>query len=308
MSNKTQLQTNNTNLQTVLSNVLGLPTEESCKTGGYVWKKCEYIPATTVSDVTYTNISVSNYTLYITVNSNSYDLTKVNSSFFIGLECTIKQSSSSSSYLKFTITSKTEATQYNAYDGATTTCTYTYDASNKTLTIKPSGSTALSSYTSPYVSSFTFSTDAEESKILLGYVVSDNESAYPDGGMQGGYWYEKASGGGFQIFTGTITPASQLSKFTIPNPFNDADAVRIVEAHKINGEMLSDGTSEVYAFYYDKETDEFFLSLGLYYRVNTYVTVPKITADKIVQSGYYNYNNYAYWVPTSTYQWSVTGK
>ena len=173
--------------------------------GKYIWKKYEYIPA--VSDVTYTNISVSDYTLYITVNSNSYDLTKVNSSFFIGLECTIKQSSSSSSYLKFTITSKTEATQYNAYDGATTTCTYTYDASNKTLTIKPSGSTALSSYTSPYVSSFTFSTDVKESKILLGYVVSDSESDYPDSGTQDGYWYELVKEGaeGVHVFRGDYT-------------------------------------------------------------------------------------------------------
>ena len=39
MSNKTQLQENNTKLNTILSNALGLPTQESMKNGKYVWKK-----------------------------------------------------------------------------------------------------------------------------------------------------------------------------------------------------------------------------------------------------------------------------
>ena len=38
MNNKSQLQQNNTDLQSILSTVLGLPTQESCKTGQYVWK------------------------------------------------------------------------------------------------------------------------------------------------------------------------------------------------------------------------------------------------------------------------------
>lgn len=41
MSNKSQLQLNNSDLQSILSTVLGLPTQESCKTGQYVWKKYE---------------------------------------------------------------------------------------------------------------------------------------------------------------------------------------------------------------------------------------------------------------------------
>ena len=40
MSNKSQLQTNNIDLQSILSTVLGLPTQESVKHGAYVWKKC----------------------------------------------------------------------------------------------------------------------------------------------------------------------------------------------------------------------------------------------------------------------------
>lgn len=39
MSNKTQLQANNETLASILSNVLGLPSQESLKHGAYVWKK-----------------------------------------------------------------------------------------------------------------------------------------------------------------------------------------------------------------------------------------------------------------------------
>ena len=38
-TNKQQLQLNNTDLQSILSTVLGLPTQESVKHGAYVWKK-----------------------------------------------------------------------------------------------------------------------------------------------------------------------------------------------------------------------------------------------------------------------------
>lgn len=39
MSNKTQLQLNNETIDSILSNVLGLPSQESLKHGAYVWKK-----------------------------------------------------------------------------------------------------------------------------------------------------------------------------------------------------------------------------------------------------------------------------
>lgn len=39
MSNKSRLETNNTNLQSILSTVQGLPNVDSVKRGTYVWKK-----------------------------------------------------------------------------------------------------------------------------------------------------------------------------------------------------------------------------------------------------------------------------
>lgn len=45
-------------------------------------------------------------------------------------------------------------------------------------------------YTNQGTGSFTFGADSTE---FLDYVVSDDPTAYPDGGMQDGYWYEKVS-------------------------------------------------------------------------------------------------------------------
>ena len=45
---------------------------------------------------------------------------------------------------------------------------------------------------------------------FIDYVVSDSETDYPDGGTQGGYWYEKSGGGGEVPIEYTFTGSSQL--------------------------------------------------------------------------------------------------
>lgn len=60
---------------------------------------------------------------------------------------------------------------------------------------------------------------------FIDFVVSDSETDYPDGGTQGGYWYEKSGGGildkgalnmGYTKFEyGTITITSNSSYFQI---------------------------------------------------------------------------------------------
>ena len=58
---------------------------------------------------------------------------------------------------------------------------------------------------------------------FLGYIVSDKETAYPDGGEKGGYWYEKVSDGidleklGCTKFEeGSFTPSKDITaKYTI---------------------------------------------------------------------------------------------
>lgn len=52
-----------------------------------------------------------------------------------------------------------------------------------------------------------------------GYIVSDKETAYPDGGEKGGYWYEKISNLKFTF--GTFTPTSNQKETTIVHGLND---------------------------------------------------------------------------------------
>ena len=48
----------------------------------------------------------------------------------------------------------------------------------------------------PYSSSYTYTVyTAEQEATFLDYVVSDKETAYPDGGEKGWYWYERVGGG-----------------------------------------------------------------------------------------------------------------
>ena len=51
---------------------------------------------------------------------------------------------------------------------------------------------------------------------FVDFVVSDSETAYPDGGLQDGYWYEKVVEGIPGIDFGTVTPtSSSLKQITI---------------------------------------------------------------------------------------------
>ena len=50
---------------------------------------------------------------------------------------------------------------------------------------------------------------------FIDFVVSDQETAYPDGGMQGGYWYEKVVEGVAGIDFGEVTLASTASSVTV---------------------------------------------------------------------------------------------
>ena len=76
----------------------------------------------------------------------------------------------------------------------------------------------------PYSSSYTYTVyTAEQEATFLDYVVSDKETAYPDGGEKDGYWYERVSDGidleklGCTKFEeGSFTPSKDITaKYTI---------------------------------------------------------------------------------------------
>ena len=49
---------------------------------------------------------------------------------------------------------------------------------------------------------------------LLDYIVSDKETAYPDGGEKGGYWYERVVEGA-KVAYGSVNPTGDLTKLVI---------------------------------------------------------------------------------------------
>ena len=61
-------------------------------------------------------------------------------------------------------------------------------------------------------------------KDFLGYIVSDKENAYPDGGEKGGYYYEKVEVidlsklGCTGYYEGSITPTSSATNPSLPIP------------------------------------------------------------------------------------------
>lgn len=171
MSNKTQLQTNNTNLQTVLSNVLGLPTEESCKNGAYVWKKCK-----SKSPIGIASLSASGTSTVITLES-SEGVTEETLDGAVFTATMIDGTYSCTFTLSYANGSKTFSST-DVYGG-------NYSYSNGVITLNTTFAFTSSQFNA---SNITFP-DVEPE--FIDFVVSDNESAYPDGGTQDGYWYER---------------------------------------------------------------------------------------------------------------------
>lgn len=72
-------------------------------------------------------------------------------------------------------------------------------------------------YTNLGTGSFTF---GAESAGFLDYVVNDDKNAYPNGGLQDGYWYEKVTSASFGIDYGEVTLASASTSVTIEHNLN----------------------------------------------------------------------------------------
>lgn len=194
MSNKTQLQTNNTNLQTVLSNVLGLPTEESCKNGAYVWKRKKA-----------TSYSVANPVVAIPgelstgspVTSSDVDLDTLTDEFFDGFSY-MTASEYYFLYENGQLYYVASGTKKEAY----------YDRTAHTLTIPSTSGSFAGDAKFQYTGTKNW-TLIEDS----GFTVSDQSTAYPDGGMQGEYYYEKVNEG-IDLLSLTGYSKIAINKFT----------------------------------------------------------------------------------------------
>lgn len=156
----------------LLSQVLVNAVPDSEKKGLYVWKKYQYTPAETVTNPSFT-YNITKYSETVTISNENFDLTKVGENwieFFNGF-------GNSSGNL--------EVKNGKLYYG--NRIFSAFDPVAKTFTVSDTWNSSSSSAFS-YEGTKTFSS---EQRVFLDYVVSDAETAYPDNGLQNGYWYEK---------------------------------------------------------------------------------------------------------------------
>ena len=213
MSNKQQLQLNNATLASILSNVLGLPSQDSLKHGLYVWKKYEVDEKAEVINPSFTaNYSSGN--TYVEISNANFDLRLIDTkivptvnSFFVGFNTDGGRPSIAwvnNSYVSF------QAASYSAkVIGFKAT-----DASNGKILLKTSiSSTTITNKVMSYIGTKTLHEDRVGN--FLDFTVSDSPTAYPDGGEQGGYWYEKVVEGVAGIDFGEVTLARKAESVTV---------------------------------------------------------------------------------------------
>ena len=138
--------------------------------GLYVWKKYQAVIYPTIQMESFTITNTSD--MVIQLASTEKDLSEIDSSFLNGYSAT-----------------RSDGTTIEFTDSQITvplgTPSYTYDPSTQQV-YATSGAGIITTSGWPDLTKKTDKTFAD-------YVVSDSETAYPDGGLQDGYWYEKVN-------------------------------------------------------------------------------------------------------------------
>ena len=143
-------------------NIFGVDGSFDNSHGAYVWKKC------LSGTITVTQVNQNENPTILQLASNDIDLGLLTEKDFYDYSGTVSGDSSFEFFF---------SENGFGYRGVVTS-QYTYDSVNHQLKL---GELFSGHYTFPNY----------EAKIIQGYVVSDKSDAYPDGGTQDGYWYEK---------------------------------------------------------------------------------------------------------------------
>ena len=201
MTQKQLITANNAELEKHKQDILSLPMADDVKNGKYVWKKYEYTPAETIQVIN----PKSTLTYYksdsFKVSSDDYNVNSVDISFFNGFTLAVAKYD-----------------QYIINDGYVTinggNIEVVYDKTNAILTIKGITYSSSDSGTLNYNGIKTYE---KEEKIggLIGYTVSDSETAYPDGGEKDGFWWEKVEKVVTGIDFGEVTQSKAQKTITV---------------------------------------------------------------------------------------------
>ena len=171
--------------------------------GQYLWKK-------TTAPVTITMTQQNNGTIPTTfkMTGTNVDLLKVDVSYFVGLKGTYDLSGSTASF---------EIKSDGLYMGTSLRGALTYDPSTQVLSCAGSIGSIC-----------TWILDTAETTVL-GYVLSSDSKAYPDGGTQDGFWYEMMGTDEAEAAVEIVstTSASERTSVTIAHSMGDR-AIAIV--------------------------------------------------------------------------------
>lgn len=153
--------------------------------GKYVWKKYSAIT------INATDNSVDGSSRLV-LSSTDVDLSKWTANDLVGITFTIIPNGYSGFPLK--IISSTQV------DASGTIANYTWNPTSKMISINTMITTSK------------FTVSPAIAKTYVTQVVSDSETAYPDGGMQGGFWYERVKDtvSAYGIDFGEVTLDSSL--------------------------------------------------------------------------------------------------
>ena len=172
-TNKQILQGNNANLLNIKNNAK--------KEGLNVWKKSIYAPEVTITNPSFK--ATTKYDKNIVISDENFDLTKVTDykKFFVNFKV------SSSCYFD---TYNSYTGQLGWYFNGSNAPIKSFEPTNKRLVLETNASSPYSNFTGTFTFSGTKTFPAGAGE-LLGFVVDDDPSAYPNGAVHtDGYYYE----------------------------------------------------------------------------------------------------------------------
>lgn len=233
--------------------ITGTLDPEALKNGKYVWKRYEFV------DVNISmQLKTASTTPVLSVDSVDIDLTTVGSDFLVGFKTTYHYQDADVPIdfrNGYAILNNEEATQYP----------YVFNPSEKTITMQKWNLTGIS---------LTFATAQHRGKVQKDFSVSDNESAYPDGGEQNGYWYEKykspleqqgikAAVSTFVLGSNQVAPYVEHSLGVIPKAvvvFGDVDYTNTLYVSRYSCVFDDDGIGSASVYEYRTGNGETILS------------------------------------------------
>ncbi len=187
MSNKNSLQTNNNKLINIKKVIEDLPIIDNIDTGLYIWEKSMIIksPVTITAD---NSPNQDGITIKIKVRTSDISLSDLTKADFVGV--TIARSGVG--YPKIEFISETECITTGSSGAQPYTEEWSWNGNNSSdVNILVYGGSTVAWFEEKFNLDITGFNKTFDKQQFIGYIVSDDEEAYPDDGIQEEYHYKK---------------------------------------------------------------------------------------------------------------------